>query len=199
MLDAYYAQKAEHDRVLQQGGNLIHVIKNVIDKDRKKQRKLKRTLEETEKADDYRIRGEILTTYLSQVKRGMTSIELPNFYADNEPIKITLSNQLTPSRNAQKYFAKYTKLRNAVAHVHQQMQENQEELDYLEGIMAQIDVASPKDLVDIRLELQQQGYLRKQKSGKKAINAKKSPNQINSMPVTALKSGLEKTTCKMIS
>lgn len=49
MLDAYYAQKAEHDRVLQQGGNLIHVIKNVIDKDRKKQRKLKRTLEETEK------------------------------------------------------------------------------------------------------------------------------------------------------
>ena len=151
MLDAYYAQKAEHDRVLQQGGNLIHVIKNVIDKDRKKQRKLKRTLEETEKADDYRIRGEILTTYLSQVKRGMTSIELPNFYADNEPIKITLSNQLTPSRNAQKYFAKYTKLRNAVAHVHQQMQENQEELDYLEGIMAQIDVASPKDLVDIRL------------------------------------------------
>lgn len=173
MLDAYYAQKAEHDRVLQQGGNLIHVIKNVIDKDRKKQRKLKRTLEETEKADDYRIRGEILTTYLSQVKRGMTSIELPNFYADNEPIKITLSNQLTPSRNAQKYFAKYTKLRNAVAHVHQQMQENQEELDYLEGIMAQIDVASPKDLVDIRLELQQQGYLRKQKSGKKGNKRQK--------------------------
>ncbi|ARY91520.1 MULTISPECIES: NFACT RNA binding domain-containing protein [Lacticaseibacillus] len=166
MLDAYYEQKAEHDRVLQQGGNLIHVIKNVIDKDRKKQRKLKRTLEETEKADDYRIRGEILTTYLSQVKRGMTSIELPNFYADNQPIKITLSNQLTPSRNAQKYFAKYTKLRNAVAHVNQQMQENQEELDYLEGIMAQINVASPKDLADIRLELQQQGYLRKQKQKK---------------------------------
>ncbi|MBI6596972.1 MULTISPECIES: NFACT RNA binding domain-containing protein [Lacticaseibacillus] len=166
MLDAYYEQKAEHDCVLQQGGNLIHVIKNVIDKDRKKQRKLKRTLEETEKADDYRIRGEILTTYLSQVQRGMTSIELPNFYADNQPIKITLSNQLTPSRNAQKYFAKYTKLRNAVTHVNQQMQENQEELDYLEGIMAQINVASPKDLADIRLELQQQGYLRKQKQKK---------------------------------
>ena len=173
MVDAYYEQKAEHDRVLQQGGNLIHVIKNVLDKDRKKQRKLQRTLEETEKADDYRIRGEVLTTYLSQVERGMTSIELPNFYDDNRPIKITLSNQLTPSRNAQKYFAKYTKLRNAVAHVHQQMQENQEEIDYLEGIMAQIDVASPKDLADIRLELQQQGYLRKQKTNKKGAKRQK--------------------------
>ncbi len=139
----------------------------------KKQRKLQRTLEETEKADDYRIRGEVLTTYLSQVERGMTSIELPNFYDDNRPIKITLSNQLTPSRNAQKYFAKYTKLRNAVAHVHQQMQENQEEIDYLEGIMAQIDVASPKDLADIRLELQQQGYLRKQKTNKKGAKRQK--------------------------
>ncbi|MFK5281036.1 NFACT family protein, partial [Lacticaseibacillus paracasei] len=74
---------------------------------------------------------------------------------------------------AQKYFAKYTELRNAVAHVHQQMQENQEEIDYLEGIMAQIDVASPKDLADIRLELQQQGYLRKQKTNKKGAKRQK--------------------------
>lgn len=145
MLDAYYAQKAEHDRVLQQGGNLSYVKKNVIDKDRKKQRKLKRTLEETEKADDYRSCGESLTTYLREEKRGMTSIELVIAYADNEPIKKTLSKELTPRRNAQKYFAKYTKLRNAVAHGYQQMQENQEELDYLEGIMAQIDERGSKD------------------------------------------------------
>lgn len=129
----------------------------------------------------------------------MTSIELPNFYDDNRPIKITLSNQLTPSRNAQKYFAKYTKLRNAVAHVHQQMQENQEEIDYLEGIMAQIDVASPKDLADIRLELQQQGYLRKQKTNKKGLNAKRSQNLINFMPAMAPKFGWARITCRMIN
>ena len=167
MLDAYYAQKAEHDRVRQLGSNLIHPLKNLIDKDQKKQKKLAQTLKATEKADDYRIRGEILTTYLAQVKRGETSIELPNFYDEMKPLKISLSNQLSPSKNAQKYFAKYQKLRNAVAYVNDQMQENQAELDYLTGIMTQIELAAPKDLDDIRVELQQGGYLKVQKKGKK--------------------------------
>ncbi|MFD1485697.1 NFACT RNA binding domain-containing protein [Lacticaseibacillus baoqingensis] len=173
MLDAYYAQKAEHDRVRQLGSNLIHPLKNLIDKDKKKQKKLAQTLKATQKADDYRIRGEILTTYLSQVERGMTSITLPNFYADMQPLKITLSNQLSPSKNAQKYFAKYQKLRNAVAYVHEQMAENQAELEYLTGIMTQIELAAPKDLDDIRLELQQGGYLKPQHKGKKTAKKQK--------------------------
>lgn len=167
MLDAYYAQKAEHDRVRQLGSNLIQPLKNLIAKDAKKQKKLQATLKATEKADDYRIRGEILTTYLAQVERGMTAVTLPNFYDDMKPLKITLSNQLSPSKNAQKYFAKYQKLRNAVAYVHEQMAENQSELDYLEGVMAQIEIAAPKDLDDIRAELQAGGYLKVQKKGKK--------------------------------
>ncbi|MCI1985460.1 MAG: NFACT family protein [Lactobacillus sp.] len=167
MLDAFYEQKAEHDRVRQLGSNLIHPLRNLIDKDQKKQKKLAATLKATEKADDYRIRGEILTTYLSQVDRGATSVSLPNFYDEMRPLKITLSNQLSPSKNAQKYFAKYQKLRNAVAYVHEQMTENQAELDYLTGIMTQIELAAPKDLDDIRVELQQGGYLKVQHKGKK--------------------------------
>ncbi|WP_461214480.1 NFACT RNA binding domain-containing protein [Lacticaseibacillus sp. GG6-2] len=173
MLDAYYAQKAEHDRVRQLGSNLIHPLKNLIDKDQKKQKKLAQTLKATEKADDYRIRGEILTTYLAQVKRGETSIELPNFYDEMRPLKIALSNQLSPSKNAQKYFAKYQKLRNAVAYVHEQMKENQAELDYLTGVMTQIELAAPKDLDDIRAELEQGGYLKVQKKGKKPAKRRK--------------------------
>ncbi|WP_179395409.1 NFACT RNA binding domain-containing protein [Lacticaseibacillus absianus] len=172
MLDGFYAQKAEHDRVQNQGGNIIHVLKTVIDKDVKKQQKLAQTLQETAKADDYRIRGEILTTYLREVERGMTTVTLPNYYAEMAPIEITLSNQLTPSQNAQKYFAKYQKLRNAVAYVHEQMAENQRELDYLNGIMAQIEIASPKDLEDIRTELEDGGYLKRQKKGKKPLKRK---------------------------
>ncbi|MFD1428761.1 NFACT RNA binding domain-containing protein [Lacticaseibacillus mingshuiensis] len=167
MLDAFYAGKAEHDRVQTQGGNLIHVLKNLIDKDEKKQKKLAQTLKSTEKADDYRIRGEVLTTYLHQVQRGETAVTLPNFYDEEKPLTIALSNQLSPSQNAQKYFAKYQKLRNAVAFVHEQMAKNQEELDYLTGIMTEIELASPKNLADIKTELQQGGYLKVQKKGKK--------------------------------
>ncbi|WP_125703356.1 NFACT RNA binding domain-containing protein [Lacticaseibacillus daqingensis] len=174
MLDQFYAQKAEHDRVQNQGSNIIHVLKNVIDKDNKKQRKLAQTLADSDRADEFRIRGEILTTYLSQVDRGMTEVTLPNFYAEMAPLTITLSNQLSPSQNAQKYFAKYQKLRNAVSYVREQMTANQAELDYLNGIMTQIELASPKDLEDIRLELQDGGYLKglKVKKGKKAPKRK---------------------------
>ncbi|MHA3066121.1 NFACT RNA binding domain-containing protein [Lacticaseibacillus saniviri] len=167
LLDAFYVQKAEHDRVQQQGGQLIRVLRNEIDKDKKKQQKLQQTLQASDKADSYRIKGDILTTYLAQVKRGMTEITLPNFYDDEQPIKISLSNQLSPSQNAQRYFTKYQKLRNSVAYVNDQMAKNQAELDYLEGIAAQIEIANPKDIEDIRLELQDSGYLKRQKRGKK--------------------------------
>ncbi|WP_125707900.1 NFACT RNA binding domain-containing protein [Lacticaseibacillus porcinae] len=168
MLDAFYAKKAEHDRVRQLGSNLIHPLKNLIEKDEKKQKKLAATLKSTEKADDYRIRGELLSTYLNQVERGMTEITLPNFYDDNKPLKISLSNELSPSKNTQRYFTKYQKLKNAVAFVHEQMADNQAELDYLTGVMTQIELAAPKDLDDIRSELQQGGFLKVQHKGKKA-------------------------------
>lgn len=167
MLDHFYADKAERDRVKQQGAQLIHTIKTHLEKDYKKQTKLQQTLDETEKADFYRIRGEILTTYLSKIKRGMTSITLPNFYDNEQPVTIALSNQLSPSKNAQHYFARYQKLKNAISYVNEQMRLNQNEINYLEGILTEIDLADPKDLVDIKTELEQEGYLRKQHKNRK--------------------------------
>lgn len=160
LLDQYYLHKAQRDRVQQQGGALIHFIRNEIQKDEKKLQKLQKTLKAADSADDYRIKGEILTTYLREVERGMTEITLPNFYANNEPLKITLSNQISPSKNAQKYFAKYQKLRNSIAYVNEQMAKTEAELTYFKTMMAQIEIAEPKDLDDIKAELQAEGYLK---------------------------------------
>ncbi|WGI18236.1 NFACT RNA binding domain-containing protein [Latilactobacillus sakei] len=167
LLDQYYLHKAQRDRVQQQGGALIHFIRNEIQKDEKKLKKLQKTLKAADSADDYRIKGEILTTYLRQVERGMTEVTLPNFYDNNEPIKITLSNQISPSKNAQKYFSKYQKLRNSIAYVNDQMAKTEAELQYFYTIMAQIEIAEPKDLEDIKAELQAEGYLKIKKTGAK--------------------------------
>ncbi|KRM21937.1 NFACT RNA binding domain-containing protein [Latilactobacillus graminis] len=167
LLDQYYLHKAQRDRVRQQGGALIHFIRNEIQKDEKKLKKLQKTLKAADSADDYRIRGEILTTYLREVERGMTEVTLPNFYADNQPLKITLSNQISPSKNAQKYFAKYQKLRNSIAYVNDQLAKTEAELTYFKTIMAQIEIAAPKDLEDIKAELQAEGYLKVKKNGAK--------------------------------
>lgn len=105
MLDAYYAQMPEQARVLQLRGNQLHELCNELAMHRKCQRKLCRTLVQTEMPEAYRIRGEIQPTYQRLLKRGKPSIALELFYAAKAPICITLSNQQPPSRNAQKYFA----------------------------------------------------------------------------------------------
>lgn len=169
MLDAFYAQKAERDRSKELAGQVLKVLHNELKKDRRKVKKLKQQLEDAEKADYYRIRGEILTTYLGKLTAGMTEITLPNFYDDNKPLKIKLDPELSPSRNAQKYFTKYDKLKTSVDYVKEQLKLANDEINYLANIESQIDLASPADIQEIRLELQQQGYIKqkRQKSKKR--------------------------------
>ena len=169
MLDAFYAQKAERDRSKELAGQVLKVLHNELKKYRRKVKKLKQQLEDAAKADYYRIRGEILTTYLGKLTAGMTEITLPNFYDDNKPLKIKLDPELSPSRNAQKYFTKYDKLKTSVDYVKEQLKLANDEINYLANIESQIDLASPADIQEIRLELQQQGYIKqkRQKSKKR--------------------------------
>lgn len=167
MLDVFYHTKANRDRVQQQGGQLLHVIRKNLQRNKKKLKKLSNELKATENADEYRIKGEVLTTYLYQIKRGMTKITLPNFYDNNKEITISLSNQLSPSQNAQKYFKKYQKLKNAVTFVNEQIELTKKEVAYLEEIQTQIELATPADLDDIKTELQQEGYIKKKQQKSK--------------------------------
>lgn len=167
MLDIFYHTKANRDRVQQQGGQLLHVIRKNLQRNKKKLKKLSNELKATENADEYRIKGEVLTTYLYQIKRGMTKIALPNFYDNNKEITISLSNQLSPSQNAQKYFKKYQKLKNAVTFINEQIELTKKEVAYLEEIQTQIELATPTDLNDIKTELQQEGYIKKKQQKSK--------------------------------
>lgn len=172
LLDAFYANKAEQDRSKELAGQVLKVIKNELKKDRRKVKKLNQQLADAATADHYRVCGEILTTYLSKLKPGMTTIELPNFYDENKPLKITLSPELSPSRNAQKYFTRYNKLKTSVAYVNEQLKLANDEIAYFENIENQIKLAAPADIQEIRVELQEQGYIKKKKKGKKQRKVK---------------------------
>ncbi len=167
MLDSYYQEKAVRDRVFHQGAKLIHVVKKELSKNQTKLKKLTKELKNTDKADDLRVKGELLTTYLYQVKPNATSVTLPNYYDGEKPVKITLSSQLSPAQNSQKYFKKYQKLKNAVAHIEQQLALTKAEIAYLESVQMQLELAQPSDLNDIELELQTAGYLTQTKQQKK--------------------------------
>lgn len=187
LLDNYYQQKAQQDRSKELAGQVIKVIKNELKKDRRKVKKLNKELDDANKADQYRTRGEILITYLGKLKPGMDSITLPNFYDDNKPLKISLSPELSPSRNAQKYFTKYDKLKASVAHVNEQLKLANAEIDYFENIQNQIELASPADIQEIRLELQEEGYIKRKHKGKKQRKVRASkPEQFHTSDGTTV-------------
>ncbi|MGX7418721.1 NFACT RNA binding domain-containing protein [Carnobacterium gallinarum] len=187
LLDAYYSGKAEKDRVNQQGSDLIRLVNVELQRNVKKLKKLEQTLAETEFADDYRIKGEILTAYLHEFEKGQKEVTLLNFYDDEKPIKITLDVRKNPSQNAQKYFAKYQKLRNAVAFVGEQIELTLNEIDYLESVGTQLSLATPKDVAEIKEELTQEGYLKKKKTKKKAMKTQQGkPEQYRSSDGTSI-------------
>lgn len=164
LLDLFYFGKAERDRVKQQSGDLEKLLQNELSKNKKKLKKLNQSLNDTDKADKIQLLGELLTANMFSIKKGMKEIEVVNYYDENGgTITIPLSPLKTPSENAQAYFTKYTKLKNSVAHIHEQINLTNEENDYLETVLQQIESASPRDLVEIREELIETGYVRKRK------------------------------------
>ena len=170
MLDQFYQEKATRDRVNQQGARLIHVVKQNLKKNKTKLKKLEKELAATDNADEFRVKGELLTTYMGQLHPGMKRITVQNFYDNNRDITITLSPELGPSQNAQKYFKRYNKLKNGVKYISHQIELTTTEINYLDSIATQIELATPSELPDIKMELQQQGYLRPEKrlkSGKR--------------------------------
>lgn len=177
LLDAFYQEKAEKDRAKQQGGELIRKIENELKRNRNKLKKREQTLKDSENAEDYRRDGELLTTFMTQVPRGANEVTLPNYYEEDRPITIKLDPALTPNQNAQKYFHRYQKLKNAVKLIGKQIEEAKNEIDYLESVLSQLEIAGPMDIEVIKEELTAEGYLKKKSSKKQKRKKPSQPDQ----------------------
>jgi len=179
MLEAFFHGKAEKDRVKQKSQDFIRFLTNERDKNKKKIVKLKQSLVDTEKADQYKLFGELLTAYLHQVKRGDRSISVVNYYDENgATIEIELDPSLSPNENAQLYYKKYNKAKKSVEFIEEQLKIADQEIEYFENLIQQLEHASPKDVEEMREELIEQGYIRdrsKQKKKKKK-NKDEKPN-----------------------
>ena len=137
------------------------MLKSELRKNREKMVKLDEDLARTEDADHYRVYGDLINTYQHQIEKGASSVTVQNFYQDYEEVTIPLNPLLTASQNAQAYFKKYQKLRNAVTHIHEQQEATKNEMDYLESVIYQIEEADVFNLEAIREELVESGYLKR--------------------------------------
>ena len=174
LLDVFYQDKAERDRVNQQSSDLIHRVQTELDKNIKKLGKQEKELLATENAEEFRQKGELLTTYLNLVPNNQDQVELDNYYT-NEKIVIALDKSLTPSQNAQRYFKKYQKLKEAVKHLTGLIQETKDTITYLESVETALSHASISDIEDIREELVETGFVKRRTRDKR--HKRKKPEQ----------------------
>ena len=174
LLDTYYKDKAERDRVKQQASELIRRVENELQKSRHKLKKQEKELLATDNAEEFRQKGELLTTFLHQVPNDQDQVILENYYT-NQPITIALDKALTPNQNAQRYFKRYQKLKEAVKYLTDLIEETKATILYLESVETVLNQAGLEEIAEIREELIQTGFIRRRQREK--IQKRKKPEQ----------------------
>lgn len=168
-MQAFYQKKAAADLIRQTAQDLLRKLNTERSKNKKKLEKLEQTLSDAHKSNHYRIWGELLTSYQHQIARGDKETTVLNYYEETEQmITIPLDPMYTAIENAQMYFKRYNKAKNSIAVVEEQIEKTKQEINYLEALIAQIEMADQNALNEIREELMEQGYIRKRKKQQKA-------------------------------
>ncbi len=168
VLEEYYASRNVYTRIRQKSVDLRKIVNTALERNRKKYQLQAKQLKDTEKRDKYKIYGELLHTYGYGLAEGSRQLEALNYYT-NEMVTIPLDPTLDAKENAQKYFDKYGKLKRTYEALTDLIQETKAEIDHLESIAAALDIAQTEDdLVQIKEELMEYGYIRRKRTDKKA-------------------------------
>lgn len=166
LLDRVYFEKADRERVRAQAQDLEKWLANERAKLVKKEKVLQKEYKDAEKLDDFQLYGELLMAHHYQIEANAKEATVENYY-DGSEVTIPLDPRKTAIENANRYYTKYTKAKNALIQLKEQMRLTKEELDYFETLLQQVAMATPDDIDEIREELIENGYMRKRRSKKK--------------------------------
>ena len=167
MLEHYYATRNVITRIRQRSADLRRIVQTALDRNRKKYDLQQKQLKDTEKREKFRIYGELINTYGYNLEEGAKKLTCLNYY-DNKEITIPLDDTKTPQENAQHYFEKYNKLKRTWEASVKLTEETKGEIEHLESISTALDIArSEEDLVQIKEELTEYGYIRRHYTGKR--------------------------------
>ena len=162
LLDDFYRERDHQERMRVREQDLLRLLSNHSERLSRKIAAQQAELETSAKREELRICGDILSANLYVIDKGASFVDLPNFYEEDQPnLRIKLDPSLTASQNAQKYYKEYRKLRTAEEKLQEQIALARQDLEYLDSVLeALARAASEQDLLEIREELREQGYIR---------------------------------------
>ena len=163
LLDRFYEQRENQERVRQRGQDLIRSVTNARDRAARKIGLQEPELAATRDRERLRQFGDLITSNLHAMEKGMSRLTAADFYDPECPqIHIPLDPLLTPQQNAAKYYKEYNKAKTAESILTLQLEKGRRDLDYLNSVLEAIALAEgERDLQEIRQELTDTGYLRR--------------------------------------
>ena len=179
-INSYFEGKQSTNSLRQRSGDLTRSVDALLEKARLKHQRLQEDLLEAENSEKYRIYGELLNANIHKVTPGEKSVTLDNYY-DGTKVEIPLDPKHSPAKNAQSYFKKYGKFKNAIKEKTLQIEETLSDINYLESVQTFLEnLERPEDIEQIRQELIEGGYLRRRKTTEKNKRFKSSPHKYTS-------------------
>ncbi|MBQ8684486.1 MAG: NFACT family protein [Clostridia bacterium] len=169
LLDAFYARRAAADRLKVRGQDLLRVLTSATERVRRKLHNQRQELAASADREKWRLYGDLITAQLHSIPTGAAQAELINYYDENcAPITVPLDPALSPMANAQRYYKNYRKAQTAEKILTERIVAGEQELAYLDSVFDALSrAATTRELEELRLELEEQGYLRRQKGKQK--------------------------------
>lgn len=178
LIETFFMSRDNSERVKQRAYDIFRLLSNTKSRLEKKTALQMEELEQCESKEELRKYGELITANIYALKKGMQIARVIDYYTEDTPeISIPLDARLTPAQNAQLYFKKYTKMKNAEIEISKQIENTEKELKYVDSVLDSLSRASGQsELDEIRRELAESGYAslqKKQSSIKKSAPAGK--------------------------
>ena len=192
--EEFYVLKDRAERIQQRTSALRKKIQTRLDTLQHKTEKQNNEISSSMLLDKDKLYGELLTSYIYQIKTGMSEITLENFYSNNEKITIPLDVQKSPSENIQRYFKRYQKSKNRIEELTEQLAIAQKEISYLENVLLSISqIETYDEISEIQDELAKQGYIRRPSNHKSKKETISSPMEFTASDGTTILVGKNNT------
>ena len=178
LFDGYFAERDRLEKIHQRGHDLVTLLNNAVARTERKLSIQRESLLASERAEEYRRQGDLITSNIYRLKRGMTSFEAIDYYDEACPtVKIELDSRLSPADNAQRFYKLYNKAKVAKAVLTEQIAIWEAELLYLDSVRAFLSRAETEDdILEIRDELYRSGYASK-------LRGYRPPKKIKARPI----------------
>lgn len=168
VLEVFYSEKNIYNRIHQKSADLRRIVNTALERNIKKFQLQEKHMKDSLKREKYKLYGDLINVYGYNLEEGATELVCENFYDNNKEIKIPLDPTLTARENSQKYFDRYGKLKRTSEALEKLIAETRSQIDHLASIQNSLDIAlSAEDLIQIRDELMEYGFIKKHKNSKK--------------------------------